>query len=68
MALYEYHCPECHTVFEKFLSLEQRDEPQICPNGHPYGRRQFASPAIIEPDRRKTFRQAMSRTPGKHFM
>lgn len=67
MALYQYHCPECQTMFERFVSVEKRDEAQTCPNGHPNGRRLFQSPAITQANRRKSFRQNLSKTPGKHF-
>lgn len=67
MALYQYHCPTCQVTFERFVSVEQRDEPQACPDGHPGSRRLFSSSAITQEDRRKSFRRAMSRTKGKHF-
>jgi putative FmdB family regulatory protein len=67
MALYQYQCPTCQATFERFVPAEQRDKLQECPNGHPGGRRLLQSPAITQADRRKSFRQAMSRTPGKHF-
>lgn len=67
MALYQYQCLECQQTFEKFVSVEKRDQVQICPNGHLKGRRLFQSPAITQADRRKSFRQKMSKTPGKYF-
>lgn len=67
MALYQYHCPTCQTTFERFTPVEQRNTPQVCPNGHSGGRRLFSSPAITQEDRRKSFRRHLSRTPGKHF-
>lgn len=67
MALYQYHCPTCQATFERFVPADRRDEPQTCPNRHQDGRRLFQSPAITQADRRKSFRQAMKRTAGKHF-
>lgn len=69
MALYQYHCQKCQTTFERFVSVEKRDEAQTCPNGHPDGRRLLQSPTITQADRRKSFRHAlrMSKTPGKFF-
>lgn len=67
MALYQYHCPECQVTFEKFVGVEKRDEAQTCPAGHPGGRRLLQSYVITQADRRKSFRQAMSKTPDKFF-
>jgi putative FmdB family regulatory protein len=67
MALYQYQCPTCQETFEQFVPTEKRDEISQCPQGHPGVRRLLQSYRIIEPDRRKSFRKGMSRTPGKHF-
>ena len=67
MALYQYQCSECQQTFERFVSVEKRDQVQICPNGHPKARRLFQSPAITQADRRKSFRQNMSKTRYKFF-
>ncbi len=67
MAMYQYQCSECQQTFERFVSVEKRDEAQTCPNGHPKAHRLFQSPAITQADRRKSFRQNMSKTPGKYF-
>jgi putative FmdB family regulatory protein len=67
MALYPYLCVSCGLKFDRFVAAEQRDEPRVCPDGHADVRRLLVSPAINPPDKRKLFRQEMSRTPGKHF-
>ena len=67
MALYQYQCPTCQVTFDRFVAVEKRDELQVCPNGHEDGRRLYRSYAITQADRRKSFRQAMSKTPGKFF-
>jgi putative FmdB family regulatory protein len=67
MALYQYYCPTCQITFEGFVPVEKRDQAQTCPDGHPDSRRLLQSYAITQADRRQSFRQAMSRTPGKHF-
>jgi putative FmdB family regulatory protein len=67
MALYPYKCFECGLVFDRFAMAEKRDEPRACPDGHSTVRRLLVSPAINQPDKRKLFRQEMSRTPGKYF-
>lgn len=67
MALYQYHCPTCQVTFERFVSVDKRDEDQVCPDGHPGGQRLWQSCTITQAARRKSFRQAMKRTPGKYF-
>lgn len=67
MALYQYRCSECQETFDKFVSSDKRDQVQICPNGHLKGRRLLQPVKFQMEDRRKSFRKAMSTTPGKHF-
>ncbi|HXV44666.1 MAG TPA: FmdB family zinc ribbon protein [Anaerolineae bacterium] len=67
MALYQYHCPTCQALFEQFVPVEKRDEVEVCPSGHPGVTRLFQSYAINQADQRKSFRHAMSKTPGKFF-
>lgn len=67
MALYQFQCSECEETFECFVRVEKRDEAQTCPNGHLKGRRRLAAVPFQFEDRRKSFRKAMSKTPGKHF-
>jgi putative FmdB family regulatory protein len=67
MALYPYKCSECGQIFDQFVAAERRDEPRACPNGHQTVRRLLVSPAMGQPDKRKLFRQEMSKTPGKYF-
>ncbi len=31
MPLFEYHCLDCHSVFERLRPAEQRDQPPACP-------------------------------------
>ena len=31
MPLFEYHCLECHNVFERLRPAAQRDQPPACP-------------------------------------
>lgn len=67
VALYQYQCSECEATFEKFVNAEKRDQVQLCPNGHLKGRRLLSAVKFQMEDRRKSFRKAMSTTPGKHF-
>jgi putative FmdB family regulatory protein len=67
MALYQYQCPTCQTTFDRFVPVAERDNAQACPDGHPDGHRLPQRYAITQADRRKSFRQAMSKTPHKFF-
>ena len=48
MALYEYQCPICNEIFEQRRSMDERNQPAVCPQcGCSEGERVLSRPTVI---------------------